>query len=302
MKNNLDSRTADLLKDVEQKKQGTLARKEMMDVKPLEFPLLGELKESNLICDEHLCNLVHFRELKPFCKKCAMEKILIENKEMTEEAAAKYHKRTTYDWLRKQSIFSDESIKRATFASYIEDEKETIENKLLARHIAGEYLKGASYNTVFYGSVGTGKSHLSMAMLQAVNEHSDSFKRCLFVSTDELMRRIKDSFSNKQSPYTEQAMVERLIKADLLVLDDLGAETGAASTENVATDYTIRTLNAIVNGRMNKPTIFTTNLSSTQLTKMYDKRLISRMFRGSKGHVIKFKNTRDKRTDIDYGF
>ncbi|WP_051669194.1 DnaA ATPase domain-containing protein [Carnobacterium jeotgali] len=302
MKKNLDSRTADLLKDVEQKKRDEHARKEMMDVKPLEFPLLDELVETGLICEKHGCQLVTFKGLKPFCKQCAKEQIEADNEKLAQDAAAKYHKRTTYDWLRKQSIFSDESIKYATFASYIEDEKETIENKKLARHIAGEYLKGASYNTVFYGSVGTGKSHLSMAMLQAVNEHSDSFKRCLFVSTDELMRRIKDSFSNKQSPYTEQAMVERLIKADLLVLDDLGAETGAASTENGATDYTVRTLNAIVNGRMNKPTIFTTNLSSTQLTKMYDKRLMSRMFRGSKGHVIIFENTRDKRTDIDYGF
>ncbi|MER2001274.1 MAG: ATP-binding protein [Carnobacterium inhibens] len=302
MKNNLDSRTADLLKDVEQKKQDTLARKEMMDVKPLEFPLLGELKESNLICDEHLCNLVQFRELKPFCKKCAMEKILIENNEMTEEAAAKYHKRTTYDWLRKQSIFSDESIRHATFASYIEDEKETIENKKLARHIAGEYLKGATYNTAFSGVVGAGKSHLSMAMLQAVNEFSNPYRRCLFVSVDELMRRIKDSFSNKQSRFSEQSMVERLIKADLLVLDDLGAETGAISTDKGATDWTVRTLNAIVNGRMDKPTIFTTNLSSAELINMYDKRLVSRLFRGTKGHVIKFEKTKDKRTDIDYGF
>lgn len=302
MKNNLDSRTTDLLKDVAQKKKDEQARKEMTDVKPLEFPLLGELKESNLVCDEHLCNLVQFRKLKPFCKKCAMEKILIENNEMTEEAAAKYHKRTTYDWLKKQSVFSDESIRNATFESYIEDEQETIDNKKLARVIAGEYLKGASYNTLFYGSVGTGKSHLSMSMLQAVNEYSDPFKKCLFVSTDELMRRIKDSFNNKQSPYTEQAMVERLIKTDLLVLDDLGAETGAVDTDKGATDYTVRTLNAIINGRMDKPTIFTTNLSSSELTKMYDRRLMSRMFRGTKGHVIKFTNTRDKRTDIDYGF
>lgn len=296
MKNNLDSSTVNLLNDI-------LTGEHKEDTNSsLQFPLLTEISYSNLICDEHQCEMIAFRSLEPFCQQCAKEKIELKNGKMSEEAAAKYHKRTTYDWLRKQSIFSDESIKHATFASYIEDEKETIDNKKLARHIAGEYLKGASYNTVFYGSVGTGKSHLSMAMLQAVNEHSDSFKRCLFVSTDELMRRIKDSFSNKQSPYTEQAMVERLIKADLLVLDDLGAETGAASTENGATDYTVRTLNAIVNGRMNKPTIFTTNLSSTQLTKMYDRRLISRMFRGSKGHVIKFENTRDKRTDIDYGF
>jgi len=302
MKNNLDSRTVGLLKDVEQKKQDEQARKEKMDIKPLEFPLLDELLETGMICEKHGYHLVTFKGLKPFCQQCAKEQIEADNNKLTQEAAAKYHKRTTYDWLIKQSIFSDESIRNATFAYYVEDEQETIENKKLARHIAGEYLKGASYNTLFYGSVGTGKSHLSMSILQAVNENSNPFKKCLFVSTDELMRRIKDSFNNKQSSFTEQAMVERLIKADLLVLDDLGAETGSTETDKSATDYTVRTLNAIINGRMDKPTIFTTNLSSSELTKMYDRRLMSRMFRGTKGHVIKFTNTRDKRTDIDYGF
>lgn len=302
MNSNLDSRTIDLLKDVQQKKQDELSRKEKLGVKPFEFPLLDELENSNLMCEEHHCNLVAFREVKPFCQQCAKEQIKRENEQLAQEAAERNHKRSTYDWLRNISVFSDESIRNATFASYIEEEPETVANKKLARYIAGEYLKGANYNTVFNGSVGTGKSHLSMAMLQAVNEHSDPFRKCLFISIDELMRRIKDSFSNRESAYTEQSMIERLIKTDLLVLDDLGAETGAISTEKGASDWTVKTLNAIVNGRMDKPTIFTTNLSSAELIKMYDKRIMSRMFRGSKGHIIKFEKTRDKRTDIDYGF
>lgn len=297
MKTNLDSSLEDLVQDMIVKERKDESLKSAMN-----FPLLKEMNESNLMCEEHICKMVQVREMKPFCQQCVKEQIERENNKMSQEAMNNHYKRTTYNWLRNLSIFSDESIRHATFESYIEDEQETIDNKKMARVIAGEYLKGASYNTLFYGSVGTGKSHLSMSMLQAVNEFSDPFKKCLFVSTDELMRRIKDSFNNKQSPYTEQAMVERLIKADLLVLDDLGAETGAVDTDKGATDYTIRTLNAIVNGRMDKPTIFTTNLSSSELTEMYDRRLMSRMFRGTKGHVIKFKNTRDKRTDIDYGF
>lgn len=268
----------------------------------IQFPLLEELSESDLLCDKHQCKMVAFRDVKPFCQQCAKEQIERENGQMAQEAAERHQRRTTYDWLKKASIISDEPIRNATFASYIEEEPETLENKNLARHIAGDYLKGASYNTVFNGTPGTGKSHLAMAMLQAVNEHSDPFRKCLFISIDELMRRIKDSFSNRESTYTEQAMIERLIKSDLLVLDDLGAETGAISTEKGASDWTVKTLNAIVNGRMDKPTIFTTNLSSAELIKMYDKRIMSRMFRGSKGHIIKFEKTRDKRTDIDYGF
>lgn len=95
-------------------------------------------------------------------------------------------------------------------------------------------------------------------------------------------------------------MIDLLTEADLLVLDDLGAETGAVTTDRTATDFTTRTLYAIINGRMNKPTIITTNLSSKDMAKMYDSKLISRMFRGAEGHVIKFEKTNDKRRTIEF--
>lgn len=86
-------------------------------------------------------------------------------------------------------------------------------------------------------------------------------------------------------------MVDRLTKADILVLDDCGAETGAIGSGKAATDYTTKILYAIMNGRMNKSTILTTNLSSRELSKMYDQKLIRVMLKGSEGNVIKFKST-----------
>ena len=92
----------------------------------------------------------------------------------------------------------------------------------MARRIAKDYLDGKVFNTFMSGEPGTGKTFLSMSILRAVNENSKPYKKCLFVSVDEFMRLIKDSFNNKQSPYTERAMVDRLTKADIFVLDDLG--------------------------------------------------------------------------------
>lgn len=266
----------------------------------IRFQLLNEVSESSETCDKHGCRLKEFRNIKPFCPACVEERKQEENERMAKEASDLYYRRNTFEWLERLSILSDVSLRHVTFDNYLEAEPETIANKKLARVIADEYLKGAAYNTIMSGTPGAGKSHLSMAMLQAVNKHSDPWRKCLFVSVDELMRRIKDSFNNKQSHYTEQNMVERLTKADLLVLDDLGAETGAISSDKAATDFTTRTLYAIVNGRMNKPTIITTNLSSSELARMYDQKLLSRMFRGSKGHIITFKNTKDKRSEITF--
>lgn len=262
----------------------------------------AQLRTSDEVCDKHGINLIYLASApeKATCFNCTRETVDKQTQQMTEQASQEHYKRTTYVWLTKHSIFLDDTLKHATFDSYQATDSETEHNKQLALNIARRYYKGANNNTILTGRAGTGKSHLSMAMLQVVNEHSNPYRKCLFVSLDELMRRIKDSFNNKESYYTEQRMIDLLAEADLLVLDDLGAETGAVTTDRTATDFTTRTLYAIINGRMNKPTIITTNLNSKDMAKMYDSKLISRMFRGAEGHVIKFEKTNDKRRTIEF--
>ncbi|MDT2844693.1 ATP-binding protein [Vagococcus lutrae] len=268
------------------------------------FSSLDELKKkltvTDEVCEKHNVNLVSAFGREPICELCVKENTSIKVQKIVEKEVSKNEKRDSYDWLDKRSIFLDDTLKKATFDTYKTECKETKDNKDLALTIAREYYKGANYNTVLTGTPGTGKSHLSMSMLKIVNEHSDPYRKCLFISISELMRRIKDSFSNRESIYTEQNMVEMMTKADLLVIDDLGAETGAISSDKIATDFTTRVLYAIIDGRMNKPTIITTNLNSKELSKMYDRKLISRMFRGADGHVIQFKNTTDKRISVEF--
>lgn len=263
----------------------------------------AKLSVSDDVCPIHNRKLIYLAqspERKPICYECAKEVVEQQNKEMAENASQHYLEHTTKKWLNRHSIYLDETLKKATFDSFKTDDLETEQNKEMALQIAREYYKGATYNTIFTGKAGSGKSHLARAMLEVVNNYSDPYRKCLFVSVDELMRRIKDSFNNKQSFYTEQRMVDLLTEADLLVLDDLGAETGAIETGNAATDFTTRTLYAVINGRMNKPTILTTNLNSQGMLSMYDSKLVSRMFRGADGHVIKFEKTKDKRRTLEF--
>lgn len=268
------------------------------------FSSLDELKKkltiTDEVCEKHNVNLVSAFDRDPICELCVKENTSMKVQKIIEKEVSKNEKRDSYDWLDKRSILLDDTLKNATFDNYKTDCKETSDNKDLALRIAREYYKGANYNTVLTGIPGTGKSHLSMSMLKIVNEHSDPYRKCLFISISELMRRIKDSFNNRESLYTEQNMVEMMTKADLLVIDDLGAETGAISSDKIATDFTTRVLYAIIDGRMNKPTIITTNLNSRELARMYDQKLISRLFKGADGHVIQFKNTTDKRISIEF--
>lgn len=264
-------------------------------MKASDFDLLNDVKEVEELCSKHGSHLFQFRDMKPFCKDCKKENNQAENERIEKEGTEAYLKRTSFGWLDSLSIFADDTVRANRFEQYLEVDEETRKNKQIARRIAKEYLDGKAFNTFMSGKAGTGKTFLSMSILRAVNENSKPYKKCLFVSVDELMRLIKDSISNKQSPYTEKAMVDRLTKADILVLDDCGAETGAIGSGKAATDYTTKILYAIMNGRMNKSTILTTNLSSRELYKMYDQKLLSRMLKGSDGHIIKFENATDKR-------
>lgn len=252
-------------------------------------------KEVEEYCHEHGERKVLFMGRGPFCPVCSSEKIesthKVETIEMTER-----HENNASEWLMKRSIYLDSTIRMARFESYDTDDEETTENKKRALTIVRDYYEGATYNTILQGKPGTGKSHLAISILKYINEYTKEPKKCLFVSVDELMRRIKASFDDRKSIYTEANMVRLLSDADYLVLDDLGAETGSIHSDKVATDYTTQILYAVLNARQDKPTIFTTNLSNENLIKKYDTKLISRMFKGAEGHFIRFSKTTDKRS------
>jgi len=68
------------------------------------------------------------------------------------------------------------------------------------------------------GSVGTGKTHLSVAIVaEAVRAGAD----CLWVSVPDLFRQWKQTFA-KGAETTEQEILDRINKADVLVLDEIG--------------------------------------------------------------------------------
>lgn len=257
-----------------------------------------EFEETNELCEKHNVKLVKFAD-RAICPVCA--------KELTERDAQKVahegtenHYAQAKNWLKDKSLVSDGTLKRASFDTFEATDKETTDNKEKARRIAGQYLKGATFNTIFTGKAGTGKSHLSMSMLRAVNDHSNPYRRCLFVPIDELISLLRESYRSTET-HTEHQLRTLCVEADLLVLDDLGAEVGAISTERGAANDVVRMINAIVNGRMDKPTIFTTNLSSGQLRSMYDDRIASRILKGvTNERIIKFEKTKDKRNRIEF--
>ena len=100
------------------------------------------------------------------------------------------------------------------------------------------------------GQPGVGKTHLAVAVLKQVIQASGA--RGLFYDTRDLLRVIRSTY-DPSIRTTELEILRPVMHADLLVLDDLGAEK--------TSEWVDETMNLIVNTRYNERrlTLFTSN-------------------------------------------
>lgn len=105
---------------------------------------------------------------------------------------------------------------------------------------------------LFYGPHGVGKTHLAIGIVKACIETKGA--RAYFYEMRELLRLVRDTY-NRSVEETEMEVLAPVLEADLLVLDDLGAER--------TSDWVQETLGLVVNTRYNakRATIFTSNLA-----------------------------------------
>ena len=100
------------------------------------------------------------------------------------------------------------------------------------------------------GSIGIGKTHLAVGILQALVQERGATG--LFYDYRELLKQVQNSY-NRQVQATELEILAPVFEAEILVLDELGA--------NKPTDWVWDTVAHILNTRYNdrRTTIITTN-------------------------------------------
>lgn len=121
----------------------------------------------------------------------------------------------------------------------------------------------SSPNLYLFGETGIGKTHLALSIASEVLKKEFNV---VYVSSQNIF------FAMQQNRAEAANMIETLLDADLLVLDDLGTELVNA--------YVISTLYNIVDTRMGRkrPTIYTTNIiDEALLTARYTEKISSRL-------------------------
>lgn len=128
------------------------------------------------------------------------------------------------------------------------------------------HFKPGAENLLFFGSPGLGKTFLSAAIAREVSAAGFSV---VYDSATRIFRQFEaEKFDREEGADRD---VSRVLRCDLLILDDLGTE--------MRTAFTISALYQIVNTRLieRRATILNTNKAPEELSELYSPQIASRI-------------------------
>ena len=252
----------------------------MMDIEPfLPFEAKEELKQKNegdyiqdgiLYCGK--CRTPRQKKIR-FPMKTSEERIVwilckcgVERREQ-ERAHQEYEEQMRrIDRMRTASMMPGK-FKDCTFGNY-DIWKENKRAYTIAQKYVALFpeMEEKNQGLLFYGPVGTGKSHTAACIANALMEKEISVIMTSFVKI------LQDIQTNDRDEGSYLAMLD---SARLLIIDDLGAERN--------TDYALEKVYNIIDSRVraNKPMILTTNLKVVDMMETQDiryRRIYDRIF------------------------
>ncbi len=155
-----------------------------------------------------------------------------------------------------------------TFDTFIADTPELQAALSLAKRFVSGWQKAreGGYGLLFYGNPGTGKSHLAISIIKALLPQAAG----LYTRVPDMIGYIRAQW-HPDSETSSYAAIRRYVDLDLLVLDELGVQSGSINEQTL--------LFEVIDARLseNRPTIFLSNLAPVDLVPIIGERLVDRI-------------------------
>jgi len=162
-----------------------------------------------------------------------------------------------------------ERFKHCTFETYTantEPQRKAL-NTSVKYYTVFAKVKSTGAALFYCGKYGTGKTHLAVAILNALIQTGKGSGK--YTTTLRMIRDIRSSY--RGGNFSEQQLIDKYVNYPLLILDEVGVQFG--------TDGEKILLFEVINGRYEnyKPSIIISNLSMKGITEYLGERAIDRL-------------------------
>lgn len=229
------------------------------------------------------------------CTNCILRRKEAEEQAQMMEAIGQER----FEKFKKLSIYSDIDLKDKTFKSFEAKNEEQAKGLQAMRELYKSFVKGQPAHGILSGRTGSGKSHLAMALCNELLAIDNPNNTIAFLNWREFYSKSLQGMKFKDISDDIEKRLEELKKANFVVLDDLGAEL-TDSTKR-ATTQDISLLLQILEARVNKSLLITTNQSSDEMQQAYGERAMSRILSNmTEETAVTFKETKDYRIKLSW--
>ncbi|WP_042352286.1 ATP-binding protein [Bacillus massiliigorillae] len=222
-----------------------------------------------------------------FCFYCST--IAAEDKEIKDSAEKALENEDVHKLMsafKKKSLMNKDLHEATLDKYYPQNESQDVALETVKTYI-NEF--DCERGLVLQGKPGLGKSHLASAIVKELIKKKYSG---IFISLPRLMTELKATY-NRKSALQEVEVLSALQNVNVLVLDDLGVEIDGKKDDAAA--WAKGKIYEVVDSRVGKSTIYTTNFTAKQLIELYGERDFSRMVQYCDSIKIEGKNYRFKK-------